>query len=205
MLRLRALLKAEDGVTLVELTVVMALLSMVLFTFLLTFETVQSAFNTQVDRSASNDQARAAVQEIDREVRSGNLLYDPAAESPPGQVLRVYTQTNAPTRDPGNRCVQWQITDAQQLQVRSWSVNWRTDGIVIDWRTVADHVVNRLRSIQAFALDPESNKGGRTLNVDIVVNENSISGRDVEIKTSVTGRNTEYGYPSDICNDVPPG
>jgi hypothetical protein len=97
------------------------------------------------------------------------------------------------------------ITDAQQLQVRSWSVNWRTDGVVIAWRTVADHVVNRVRGVQAFSLDAEANKGGRTLNVDILVNQNSRSGRDVEIKTSVTGRNTEYGYPSDICNDVPPG
>jgi hypothetical protein len=183
----------------------MSLLSVVLVAFLTTFETVQRNFNKQIDRSASNDQARAAVQEIDREVRSGNLLFDPSLETPAGQVLRVYTQTNAPTRDPGNRCVQWKITDAQELTVRSWSVNWQTDGVVTAWRTVAYNVVNRVRNVQAFSLDSEQNKGGRTLNVDILVNKNSSSGRDVEIKTSVTGRNTGYGYPTDICSVVPPG
>jgi prepilin-type N-terminal cleavage/methylation domain-containing protein len=41
MLRLRRLLRNEDGMTLLELTMVMALLSVVVFAFLLTFETVR--------------------------------------------------------------------------------------------------------------------------------------------------------------------
>jgi hypothetical protein len=119
--------------------------------------------------------------------------------------MRVYSQANAPTRDPGNRCLQWRVLNSE-LTVRSWSVTWRTDGTVSGWRVVADHVVNQSNSPQtpAFALDTESTKGSRTLVVNILVNQRPSSGRDVQIKSSVTGRNTGYGYPQDICSDIPP-
>src|SRR5213082_2833490 len=60
----------------------------------------------------------------------------------------VCTQTNANTRNPGNQCVQWRITPVDslglsRLERRSWSVNWQNDGIVSDWRDIADNVVNR--------------------------------------------------------------
>lgn len=201
----------EEGMTLLELTIVMMLLGVVVAIFMTTFLRVQSNFDRQSDRSQSNDQARLAVEEIDREVRSGNLLYDPATENDaahgiyPGMSLRVYTQTNAPTRDPANRCVQWRILNGE-LQVRSWSVTWRTDGTISTWRVVADHVVNYSNNPQtaAFVLDPESTKGSRTLVVNILVNQDAKSGKDVQVKTSVTGRNTGYGYPVDICSDIPP-
>jgi hypothetical protein len=191
--------------TLLELTMTLALLLGVVGAFLVTFDGVNQHFAVQVDRSNNNDQAQLAIEEIDREVRSGNLLYDPALETDPGMMLRVYTQTNAPTRNPSNRCVQWKI-NGTDLQVRSWSVNWDTDGIVTSWRTVAEDVVNKTDNpqVRAFSLDPESTKGGRTLNVTIVVNTNHLSGSDVYVQTSVTGRNTEYGYPQDICNSIPP-
>ncbi len=203
---IRSRLSSESGMTLIELAFVTAVLGIVLTSFLGTFDVVQRQFGTQLDRSAGNDQARLAVEEIDREVRSGNLLYDPSLESTPGMMLRVYTQTNAPTRDPSNRCVQWKIQN-KQLLVRNWSVAWETDGVVTGWRIVAEDIVNQSNNPQtpAFALDGEASKGGRTLNVVILVNANPVSGRDVRIQTSVTGRNTEYGYPTNICDDIPQG
>src|SRR5438094_5740015 len=110
---LRALASSESGMTLLELIIGMMLLSIVVSIFMTVFMSVETSFGRQSDRSQSNDQARLAVEEIDREVRSGNLLYDPSLESNslygiyPGMSLRVYTQTNAPSRDPSNRCVQW--------------------------------------------------------------------------------------------------
>jgi len=191
--------------TLLELTMAMSLLLAVVGSFLITFDGVNQHFATQVDRSTNNDQAQLAIEEIDREVRSGNLLYDPSLESDPNMLLRVYTQTNATTRSPANRCVQWKIVGTD-LQVRSWSTTWDTDGIVTDWRTVAEDVLNKTDSpkVPAFSLDSEATKGGRTLNVTIVVNSNHVSGSDVYVQTSVTGRNTEYGYPQDICASIPP-
>ena len=32
----------------------------------------------------------------------------------------------------------------------------------------------------------------------------SVEGWTVRIQESVTGRNTEYGYPNNICTDIPP-
>ncbi len=204
---------SEAGYTIIEMSIGMLILGLVVSAFMTALFSVQRSFDRQSDRSQSNDQVRLAVEQIDREVRSGNLLYDPSLEYDPnpahgispGMALRIYTQTNARTRDPGNRCVQWRILNGE-LQSRSWTVTWHIDGLVTAWRVIADHVVNQTDAPQvpAFALDPESTKGSRTLIVTILVNEKAASGGDVRVQASVTGRNTEYGYPSDICNDIPP-
>ncbi len=71
---------------------------------------------------------------------------------------------------------------------------------------MADDVVNRdpTVNVKAFSLDPDPAKGGRTMVVSLVVNSNSKSGQNVKIQQSITGRNTEYGYPSSVCADIPP-
>jgi prepilin-type N-terminal cleavage/methylation domain-containing protein len=211
--RLRAL-HSERGMTLLETLISTALLGIVVTIFLNVLVTVQSGLGRQTDRSQDNDQARLAVENLDREIRSGNLLYDPALEDDTapagsdiaeGMSLRIYTQSNANTRDPGNRCVQWRITSGDQLQRRDWSINWQTDGIVSGWRVVAENVVNRSLSppVPAFALDADPEKGGRIVVITVVTNTNAESGLPVRITQSVTGRNTQYGYPIQICADIP--
>jgi prepilin-type N-terminal cleavage/methylation domain-containing protein len=207
-------LRAEGGMTLIELAITMMILGIVMAIFIPVLISVQAGFQRQTDRSSSNDQARLAVEELDKEIRSGNVLYDPALENDPtvgvypGMSLRIYTQTNAVTRNPGNRCVQWRVTGGE-LQRRDWSTTWEVDGKVDPWNTIADHVVNQPSppaplSVPSFALDTDPNKGGRTIIVTILVNENPYSGRNVQIQESITGRNTEYGYPNNICAEIPP-
>jgi prepilin-type N-terminal cleavage/methylation domain-containing protein len=204
----------EGGFTLLEMTVSLLIMGIVTAAVLSVLFTVQRGYERESYRSQSNDQARLAVEEMDRQIRSGNLLYDPALEgssSCPNQIcpnmsLRVYTQNNATTHQPGDRCVQWRVNELQQLQVRDWSPSWRDDGIVDPWRIVADHVVNRALSpqVNAFVLDTDPAKGGRAVQITIVTNQSSIGGRNVTIQTEVTGRDTEYGYPNYVCTDVPP-
>ncbi len=182
--------------TLVELVVTTAILGVVLTAVMSLLFTVQTAFTRQSNRSETNDQVRLAIEQLDREIRSGNLLYDPSTEndSPngifPGMALRVYTQNNATTRAPGNRCVQWRIVE--------------------QWRIVATGIMNQTVSPQVagFALDPDPSKGGRTLIITILDNTNTSSnttlGNTVKIQESVTGRNTSYGFPSSVCSDIPP-
>jgi len=210
--------------TLVELMVVLSILSIVLVIFGTVMAGVQRAVNRQTDRSGNNDQARLAIEEMDKEIRSGNVLYDPSlsgcAPTPcpwsddapnqiyPGMALLIYTQTNAVTRNPGNRCVQWRIVGGQ-LQRRDWTTTWQTDGIVSGWRLIADSIVNQPSpptppASPAFALDPDPNKGGRTIVVTFLVNQNAKSGSNVKIQASISGRNTEYGYPSNVCSTLPP-
>jgi type II secretory pathway pseudopilin PulG len=197
--------------TLVEVLVTMSILSVVLTIFLTVLVVVQNGVDRQVHRSGSNDQARLAVEQLDRQIRSGNVLYDPSTLNDPShdvvpyQALVVYTQTNATTLNPGNRCVQWLVNNRQQLVVRSWSVSWRTDGIVTGWRVVADHIVNRTLGTHAFELSPKAGLyGGRLVIVNIVTRESGRQGQPVSIYQSVEGRNTQYGYPANICNDIPP-
>ena len=60
--------------------------------------------------------------------------------------------------------------------------------------------------VPAFVLDhSQSSFGDRIINIDILVNHNPKSGKTVEIQDSVTGRNTEFGYPNTVCNAVPAG
>jgi type II secretory pathway pseudopilin PulG len=210
--------------TLAELAVTMMLLGIVLAIILSILFSVQRAFGRQQDRSISNDQARLAVQELDRELRSGNLLYEPTGINayPPGangMQLVIYTQTNATTRNPGNRCVQWKITgpvsadpdNPHTLQRRDWS---SVDPLntASDWRIIAEDVVNNDTAFnpglatKAFALDhSQTSFGDRIIKIDILVNHKASSGKTVEIQDSVTGRNTQFGYPTTVCDTLPPG
>jgi len=40
--------------------------------------------------------------------------------------------------------------------------------------------------------------------VTFLVNQNAASGSNVKIQASISGRNTEYGYPSNVCSTLPP-
>lgn len=164
--------------------------------------------------SQNTDQARLAVQQLDRQIRSGNILYDPGKEglqadgvTPdpvavangifPGLSMRVYTQANG-----SQRCVQWRVTNGT-LQSRSWSQSWSVDGDVTSWHNVAEHIVNTSAN-PAFALDPSSGFANRLINVRILVNADPAHQKTVEIDASIAGRNTEYGYDSSTCSSAPP-
>lgn len=201
--------------TMVEMAVALGLLSVVLTIFLTMLVSIQSALSRQTSRSQSNDQARIAVQELDREIRSGNVLYDPSAENDPthfiypGMALRIYTQANAPTREtaslPGERCVQWRIkystaTSAYQLQRREWaqSGGFPVSGSDTPWQVIVSSVMNRAVSPQkpAFSVDPNK----RIVNIALLANNNSQRGNVVELDTTVEGRNTTYQFPNE-CGD----
>ncbi len=209
----RRFLAGEPGMTLVELAVSVAILVIALTAFMAVLPSVQNALTRQANRSQSNDQARLAVEEMDREIRSGNLLYNPQGENDPTHgiypymALRVYTQNNADTRIPGNQCVQWRILN-NQLQRRAWSPSWQDDGIVEDWHVVAEGIVNNSVSpvVRAFQLDSDPVKGSRTLIITILSRASTSAGSNtpVQITQSVTGRDTEYGYPSNVCTTIPP-
>ncbi len=191
------------------------LLGIVLTICFQVFITVGRAVTTSDQRSQNTDQARLAVQQIDRQIRSGNVLYDPAKEgllaplfvAPdpvavangifPGLSIRVYTQANG-----DQRCVQWRINNGT-LQTRSWSEAWTVDGDVSGWRNVAENIINTSAASPAFSLDTASGFGDRLINVRVLTNADTARQKTVEFKASVTGRNTQYGYNPNICNTIP--
>ena len=201
--------------SLVELLVVISLLSVVLSIPAAVLVSVQNGLFTQEGRSSSNDQARLAEEELDREIRSGNVLYDPlngydcqfgppqpvgcasidtSNQILPGQSLLIWTQTNEPARESagvsGDRCVQWRIAlnstlGYNQLQRREWAPTAIAPG---PWTVSADHIVNQTGTSPAFSIDPLK----RIVNISFLVNQNATTGSNARIDLSVEGRNTEY-------------
>ena len=208
--RLVRLRRDEGGTTLIEIAFTMLLLGVVMTMFMSFVSSIQAAEGRQEERVARNDDVRLALAQLDREIRSGNVLYDPSAESNaggdvvPGMSLRIYTQADAPNRNPGNQCSQWRITNGV-IQTRRWATA-DPQGTVTAWWTVAKNIVNRTVSPQvpAFALDTSSTSyGSRLMKIRLVVDRPDDKAGPEEMDLSLTGRNTQYKYPLDICSVVP--
>jgi prepilin-type N-terminal cleavage/methylation domain-containing protein len=192
----------QRGMTLVELVVAMAITTIAMVVFGTVLASVQRSTVKADSLSRANDQARLAIEQLDRELRSGNVIYDPSTETPAYYRLRVWTQSNQTTRNSA-LCELWEITSGGIFRVRTWKpgVNaWLTD-----WRVVAEHVVNQSVGKRAFQMNPAP--GNRTVDIDLVVNPDYVGdpGQTIEIRSSLTGRNTSYNYPTSVCSTLPPG
>jgi prepilin-type N-terminal cleavage/methylation domain-containing protein len=197
----------ESGITLPELLVAMFIFGIVMLVFTSTLASVQGAVVTQDNLARTNDQARLALEQLDREIRSGNVLYDPADESDPYYVLRVYTQTNYHTPRTTFMCSLWEINMDGQLRTR----RWYPAPLAPDptpWRVVATGIVNKELEVpvHAFELNPDPLNGDRTLYVTLRVNEDleRFPNSTFELTQALTGRNTSYGYPVSVCGTLPP-
>jgi prepilin-type N-terminal cleavage/methylation domain-containing protein len=213
-------LNEQEGFTLVELIVAMSIMGIVMAVFGTTLASVQRVSVKEDALGQSNDQVRLALEQIDHEMRSGNVIYDPSLENGSGAgaiasctgcqpyySMRLYTQTNADTRTTGDAagfvCVMWQINTSQQLLERTWPPDQPEEASA--WRIIASGVVNRVTGTQAFSLDSDPLKGGRTLNVTLNVNSNITlyPNSTVTLQAAYTGRNTSYGYPVSVCAVAP--
>jgi hypothetical protein len=205
---LRSRLGEESGMGLGEVMISMTVMVVVIAILLSTLTAVQKLASRTDSKGINNDQARLAMIQLDREIRSGNVLYDPATESPSGFVLRIYTQSNANIRtpSPGYVCRLWRVNDEEELQSRYWPPNQPEDAT--PWITVATGIVNRIMSptVTAFSrTDVASATGGRVINIVLMVNNayDSRPEETVRIETSITGRNTSYGFPVNVCSSTP--
>ncbi len=163
----------------------------------------------------ANAEARQAVAQIDRQVRSGNVLYSPANETDPGSCaptgadagtcMRVYTQANGT-----ERCVQWQVVqdpaDASSdvLRSRSWSPAWQIDGDYTTWTVQARDLV-RDETVPPFTLRGAATaSSSRFLVVEFQAKDPRRPGKPVVLTSSLAGRNTNYGYDGGLCTPAPP-
>lgn len=193
---MRERLQGERGTTLVELLISMTIFSLALAMVYSVLITVQRQTKDQTSRADSVGNARLALAQIDRQVRSGNVLYNPATETLP-LSMRVYTQANG-----AQRCVQWQVYGGK-LRSRSWSPTWQTDGQVSGWAVVAHDVVNTTAT-PPFALQGGSTAyGSRLIDIALLVKSPTAGGKDINVTSSLSGRNTAYGYDPGVCNPAP--
>lgn len=217
-LRVRARRDGEHGTTLIELLVSMGIFSLCMT---VVFGAVILVMRKSLDVQKSADaesELRLALAQIDRQVRSGNVLFSPADEATyvstcvgdattnSGTCMRIFTQSNG-----SEKCVQWQlIDDAAQpgtklLRTRSWATNWVTTGDLTAWGTVARGLtltagpVNNPFKLQGAATPYKE----RLLDVRLESLDKR-RGTSVVITSSLSGRNTSYGYSSAQCIPVPP-
>ena len=212
-----ATVRDERGMTLVELLVAMAILSIVMLVFTKTLASVQMAAVRQENLSQTNDQLRLVVEEMDRQIRSGQVLFDPATEGSStcsgcqaGYTLRVYTQSNGNAVSAGGlgyaTCVLWKVLSTSPYTLQS--LRWQSSSpntTVTAWRTVATGVVNSQITGAAAPFTLES--GSRTLDVSFAVNRDYVNRptQTTYVQASLTGRNTAAGTPVTVCATVPTG
>ena len=199
----------EDGVTLIELSITTMLLGIVLAMVVQVMLSVQTSVELESGRSTRNDRLRLAVHALEREIRSGEVVEDPANESDsthgivPGMSLRIRTVVNA-SSSAVDRCAQWRIFGGR-LESREWSPRWRTDADVSGWRVVAEGIVNRDLSpaVTAFTRAANAAYGGRVVEIRLLARGDSSETTTQRIETSVTGRNAAANASSTACDDLP--
>jgi prepilin-type N-terminal cleavage/methylation domain-containing protein len=211
---LRERLRREDGFTLTEMLVSMIVFGIAISMVYTALIKVQS-YTSDVQGSAdANSELRQAVAMIDRQVRSGNVLYSPANEHSPstctasgssaGTCMRVYTQANG-----AQRCVQWQVTadpahpGTQLVRSRSWSPTWQTDGNYTGWNTEARGLITN-PSGPPFTLQGAVNAYSQRYLVVRFEAKDPRRPKPAVITSSLAGRNTNYGYDAGMCNPAPP-
>ncbi len=198
-------LRSESGLSLMELLVTMVMAGVIGTTAVLGITTL-TRYQTAVEaREQAQQQAQLAVDQIASQVRSGNVLYQPTETSTAWGLL-LYTQANG-----DQKCVEWDLVkNTQELRSRSWVPTWDDNGFidpgeVADWRTVATGLINGTLSppISPFTVPPDAPFGERLLTVDLRVGVDGNVPNGLPVSTSVTGRNTQYNYGTDLCGAKP--
>jgi len=194
----------------VSMSIFIALLTIV-FSLLVTMSQ-QTADN--MSRSQQVAEVRLGLSQIDRQVRSGNVISDPGVADvnsgvPAYYSLRVYTQT-----DGTNKCVQWRVifplgqpTTGGELQFRSWPTTWVSTGGVTAWRVVARDLVAppTLTDAPFQRIAAAASSIAQSVQVTLWVKEpgSRLASAPTVITSVLTGRNTIFGYPADECAAVP--
>ncbi len=213
-------LRGERGAaSLFEAVTVTSMLGLVLSTVFAVVYAMWGRVSVIEARQAANDEVRSGVIQLDREIRSGNVFTDPASFAGDAKYtqLVIYTQNNAGSFSIPSRCAHWRITTDAELQWRWWDPTWDPDlddvpdQTVTGWTTIAKGVVNldpngdgsTADKIPAFERVSDDNYGDRLISIDLRVQLEGSSAKPIPIELSVTGRNTEYGYPTNICSHQP--
>ncbi|WP_082096750.1 type II secretion system protein [Demequina gelatinilytica] len=223
--RLRRMREEDRGFTLVELLIAMGIFGLLMaLVFNLLIEMMYQS-NDNLARTRAVEQARLGISQIDRQIRSGNVILDPAMENPANAglaasetyySLRVYTQ-----EDGGDMCVQWRVlfpdaaSEYGSLQFREWEAG--DPSSVTSWANVANNVVAATgtpdlddpETWPPFWVDTSLSADARTTaqRIRITLRMGDPSAREdakpATVSSVVTGRNTVFQYSALHCADVP--
>lgn len=179
-------LRGESGTSLVEVVTVVVILAIAMSAILTYLAGMRSVTDATSIRSESSGMATAALAQVERDVRSGNVIGDPVpVDGVAGMGVVVYTQ------DRGDfRCVEYRVAGGQ-LQRRTRAPGTGTTW-PDDWGTVTDGVVNAAEGAPAFSRTVDN----QTLLVELRFRRGGDSATTLELTSAITGRNTSsYDTP----------
>lgn len=209
----------DKGMTLVELLVSMTIFSVVIAMVMAGVITLVGLSNDAFTRAEAQSEIRLGLADISKQMRSGNVLFSPKDEpthpatpscmaaadgSDRGSCMRIFTQTNGIPR-----CVQWQVLPLTVggagdsiLRTRDWDPDWSTTNDVTLWRTVASGLTLDAANPPFELQGATTPYDRRLLNVGLLAFDRS-QNLDIAIDSSISGRNTSYGYDTGQCEPIP--
>ncbi len=224
-LRTRRLLADERGLSLTELLISMTIFSILMGIVMSVMITLTNMSRDSVARTQAIQEARLGLSQIDRQVRSGNVILDPADEDPddsgvpPFFSMRIHTQAGGVAT-----CAQWRVIDHDSdtfgdLEFRTW-----TPGLPLTatpWSPVAHNLISMdvapASAADIDVDDPEtwppfwvnSEASGNTeaqyVSITLRLKDpgEKNDSKPTSISTTITGRNTVFSVPSTACSPVP--
>jgi hypothetical protein len=172
------------------------LMSLVMTAVITTMSTFLTATNSAIKLGQADDQATLVMDQLEHQIVSANVLYNPATEGtnagtnpdttaiPAGFSLRIYTQIHGVAT-----CEQWRVFDTGVVQSRSWTDT--STPVVVRWIQQMTGVVNP-STTPPFVLDSTSQYGDRVLDVDLIVQTGASKSNTITVTSSITARNAEF-------------
>lgn len=193
----------EGGFTLIEVLTASALFLIALAMFGSVLFTVQRAADRQFELSQANDGARLAIQEIDRQLRSGYVAAQPLITGTSASAV-IYTEARMRTTTDVPKCVAWVVApygSSEALYTRVWDASnlpppltWSAGGT--GWRRVVEGIVNSQMpgTPSAFQLTAVATGGGNLVSqflaIQLWLNPSSVRVSQItEVRSTITARN----------------
>jgi hypothetical protein len=194
------------------------------FTFSILIGIMNQTRDSQA-RALALEDMRLGLSQIDRQVRSGNVILDPSLETTENSGVDKFYSMRILTQEGGRpRCAQWRVIDHDgngfgSLEFRTWDPDYPLVDDVTGWGVVAHNIVDvgvHPTSVSAITSDPAtwppfwvdkpvgSVTKSQFVRITLRLKAQGAKGTPASVTTVVTGRNTVFGYSTTSCSDVPP-
>ena len=196
------------------------------FTFSILIGLMNQTRDSQ-SRALALEDMRLGLSQIDKQVRSGNVILDPSLETTEDSGVGKFYSMRIFTQEGGvAKCAQWRVIDHDgngygNLEYRTWDPDYPAGGPPSGWGVVAHNIVDvgvHPTSTTQITSDPatwppfwvDKPPGSVTkaqfvrITLRLKAQGAKASAKPASVTTLVTGRNTVFGYSSTSCSDVPP-
>jgi len=155
----------DDGVTILEMVVAMAVVSVLMAVYVSMVLVMSRATATAGSIATATAQLRAVVDSLGRQAGIASAATAPATV---GTDLYLELRSDAVSAGNAPTCTEWRFrSSARQLQVRSWST---LNPVASTWRTVVSDLGNDLATHPPFSVQPVDGLHARpVVTIDLVV------------------------------------